>query len=241
MRIAIGFDFDHTLAIDNKLERTAMVELAKELGVKIGANEIARLAQIDTLLQEMRMDKLTLEGMIARFVHSIGRDHKVKGRVERFQEICCALVPHNVIALAGANELILELDRRRVPHAILTNGWNPLQEHKAQAIHYDGPVIVSGDIGYAKPSPEAFERLTSIFPTDARIWYVGDNPASDVRASLDVGFEGIWYHEHSGLPYPSNIPPPSAIIDRLLDLISLLDRASEDGKPGRLEATTKII
>ena len=241
MRIAIGFDFDHTLAIDNQLERTAMIDLAKELGVTIGANDIARLAQIDTLLQEMRMDKLTLDQMVARFVHSIRRDHKTKGLVDRFKEICFALVPNHVIALAGANELFLELDRRRVPHAVLTNGWNPLQEHKAKAIRYDGPVIVSGDIGYAKPLPEAFERLTGIFPTDARIWYVGDNPATDVRASLDVGFEGIWYHEHSGLPYPSNLPPPSAIIDRLLDLIPLLDRSTEDGKPGHLEATTKTI
>ena len=241
MRIAIGFDFDHTLAIDNKLERTAMIDLAKELGVTIGANDIWRLAQIDTLLQEMRMDKMTLDHMIARFVHSIRKDHKVKGHVERFKEICYALVSHNVVALPGANELVAELDRRRVPHAVLTNGWNPLQDRKAEAIHYDGPVIVSADIGFAKPSPEAFERLAAAFPTDARIWYVGDNPATDVRASLDVGFEGIWYHEHSGLPYPSNIPPPSAIIDQLLDLIPLLDRASEDGKPGRLEATTKTI
>ena len=239
MRVAIGFDFDHTLAIDNKLERTALIDLARELGVTIGANEIGRLAQIDTLLQEMRINKLTLEQMIARFVHSIRKDHKAAGLVERFKEISCALVPHHVVALPGANELIAELDRRGIPHAVLTNGWSPLQERKAEAIRYDGEILVSGSMGVGKPSRAAFERLSAVFPTDARIWYVGDNPATDVRASLDAGFEAVWYHEHAGVPYPSHIPPPTAVIDQLLDLLELLDTVDESGKPGRLEAMPK--
>lgn len=240
MRVAIGFDFDHTLAIDNKLERTALIDLARELGVTIGANDIARFAQIDTLLQEMRMGKLNLEHMMARFVHSIRKDHTTQGLVHRFREICFKLVPHHVVALPGANELFATLSSRGVPHAILTNGWSPLQERKAEAIRYDGPVLVSDVIGVAKPSVAAFERLADIFPTDARIWYVGDNPASDIRGSIEAGFEGIWYHEHAGVPYPSHVPAPSAVIDQLLDLLDLLDGTDETGKPGRLEAMPKI-
>ncbi|MBV8355706.1 MAG: HAD family hydrolase [Candidatus Eremiobacteraeota bacterium] len=236
MKIAIGFDFDHTLAIDNKLERTALLELAKELGVVIGATDMARLAQIDTLLQEMRMDKLTLEQMIARFVHSIKKDHKSHGLLHRFKEICYALLPHHVVAVAGANQMLSELDRRDIPHAILTNGWSPLQEKKAAAIHYDGKILVSGKMGVAKPSLEAYAKLKDVFPSDACIWYVGDNPSTDVRGALDAGYEAIWYHEHAGLPYPSHLPPPSAIIDGLPDLIPLVDNAHADGKPGRAEA-----
>ena len=240
MRVAIGFDLDHTLAIDNKLERMAMIDLAQELGVKIGANDIARLAQIDTLLQEMRMGKLDVPKMIARFVHSIRKDHTTKGLTERFREICFKLVPHHVVALPGVNELFSELKNRGVPHAILTNGWSPLQERKAEAIRYNGPVLVSEAIGVAKPSAAAFALLADVFPTDARVWYVGDNPSSDVRASIEAGFEGIWYHEHSGVSYPSHIVPPSAVIDQLLDLLELIDASDEMGKPGRLEATPKI-
>ena len=239
MRIAIGFDFDHTLAIDNKLERTALIDLARELGVAIGANDIARLAQIDTLLQELRMGKLDMPKMIARFVHSIRKDHTTQGLPERFRQICFKLVPHHVVALPGANELFAELKRRGIPHAILTNGWSPLQEKKAEAIRYPSPVLVSEAIGVAKPSPTAFRLLADVFPTDARVWYVGDNPSSDVHASIEAGFEGIWYHEHAGLPYPSHVTPPSAVIDQLLDLVELIDGAGESGKPGRLEAMPK--
>lgn len=234
--IAIGFDLDHTLAIDNRLERTALIDLASELGITIGANDVARLAQIDTLLQEMRMDKLTLVQMIARFVHSIGKDHTAEGLAERFKEICYALVPHHVVALPGAGELFARLDERGICHAVLTNGWSTLQERKADAIRYDGPVFVSEVIGAAKPSPAAFARLSDAFPSGAHVWYVGDNPASDVRASIDVGFEGIWYHEHAGVPYPSHLPPPSAVIDQLLDILALLDGSDSGGKPGRVEA-----
>lgn len=240
MRIAVGFDFDHTLAIDNRLERTALVDLASELGVTIGANDMARLAQIDTLLQEMRMDKLTIEQTVARFVDSIGKDHTSDRLTERFKEICYALVPHHVVAVTGANELLARLSSRGIRYAVLTNGWSPLQEKKAEAIRFDGPILVSGAVGVAKPSGEAFALLADLFPTDATIWYVGDNPATDIRGSMDAGFQGIWYHEHAGLPYPSHLPPPSAVIDRLLDIIPLIDGADEEGKPGRFEAMPKL-
>ncbi|MGH7662548.1 MAG: HAD family hydrolase [Vulcanimicrobiaceae bacterium] len=240
MRIAVGFDFDHTLAIDNRLERTALIDLASEIGVTIGANDMARLAQIDTLLQEMRMDTLTVDQAVTRFVHSIGKDHTSTGLTGRFKEICYALVPHHVVALAGANELFAQLRSRGIRYAVLTNGWSPLQERKAEAIHYDGPLLVSGAMGVAKPSAQAFAQLADLFPTDARIWYVGDNPATDVRGSMEAGFEGVWYHEHSGLPYPSYLPAPSAVIDRLLDIIPLIDGADEQGKPGRFEAMPKL-
>ena len=239
MRVAIGFDLDHTLAIDNRLERTALIDLARELGVTIGANDIARLAQIDTLLQEMRLDKITLEQMVVRFVHSIGEDHAEPGLTERFKTICYALVPHHTVALPGMNELFAGLAERGVRHAVLTNGWSALQEKKAEAIRYGGPVLVSQVIGVAKPSPVAFARLSDLFPTDARIWYVGDNPATDVRGSLESGLEGIWYHEHAGVAYPSYLPPPSAVIDRLLDILTLVDGSDESGKPGRVEAMPK--
>jgi FMN phosphatase YigB (HAD superfamily) len=240
VRIAVGFDFDHTLALDNRLERTAFVDLASELGVTIGANDMARLAQIDTLLQEMRMGKLTIEQMVARFVHSIGKDHTSDGLTERFKQICYALVPHHVTALPGANELFAELRSRGVRYAILTNGWSPLQEKKAEAIHFDGPILVSGAIGVAKPSAQAFALLADLFPTDARVWYVGDNPATDVRGSMEAGCEGIWYHEYAGVSYPSHLPAPSAVIDRLLDILPLLDGANQEGKPGRFEAMPKL-
>jgi FMN phosphatase YigB (HAD superfamily) len=239
MRIAVGFDFDHTLAIDNRLERTALIELAKEHGVTIGANDIARLAQIDTLLQEMRSGRLDLDHMVARFIHSIHKDHKTKGITERFKEICCALVPAHVVALPGADQLFESLSSRGIPHAILTNGWSPLQEKKAEAIRYDGTVLVSDVIGVAKPARRAFEKLADLFPTDAQVWYVGDNPVTDIRGAIDAGMQGIWYHEHAGIPYPSQVVPPSAVIDQLLDLLELIDRADAEGKPGRLEAMPK--
>ena len=185
-----------------------MIDLAGELGVKIGANDIARLAQIDTLLLEMRLGRIGLDQMVARYVHSLRKDHTVSGLTERFKDICCAHVPHHVVALPGANELLAELDRRGIAHAVLTNGWSPLQELKAEAIGYQGPVLVSDTIGVAKPSIESFERLARELPDGASRWYVGDNPASDVRGSLDAGYSAIWYHEHAGVSYPE--PSPAA-------------------------------
>jgi FMN phosphatase YigB (HAD superfamily) len=158
---AIGFDFDHTLGIDNKLERVALLHVGRRVadaGGKEPANLTAETAAIDALLLAQRSGACTIDDAVSKFVRERGLTETAPF-VEWFREFCLRNVRSFIVPLPGVRDLLTDLQQRRIPCAILTNGWSPLQEAKAESIGFDGPVLVSSVIGTSKPSREAFARL----------------------------------------------------------------------------------
>jgi putative hydrolase of the HAD superfamily len=99
----------------------------------------------------------------------------------------------HVTPVPGAPELLAALDARGIRHAILTNGWSPLQERKARAIGYRGPVLVSDTLGVRKPEAAAFAALVDALGNPAVCWYVGDDPAVDAAGAMRAGLRAIWF------------------------------------------------
>ena len=199
---AFGFDFDHTLGVDNHLERTVALELLD------GENPRA----VDVALAAYRYGARSIDDAIT----SIGVDP------ERFRELVLERAPHFVEPLPGVNELLAELCERGLPVAILSNGWNPLQSHKARIIGFPGPVLVSDEIGVRKPAFAAFLRLQNelgVAPTG--IVYVGDDPVPDMCGALSAGMQAIWL-DREGRSYPQDIATPTARVSALTDILSLV-------------------
>jgi HAD superfamily hydrolase (TIGR01509 family) len=220
----VGFDFDHTLGIDNKLERVAFLRLldaACELGgycIGTLADEIVR---IDDLLAKQRSGAFTIEEAVRRFMRKRGIA-EAEDFVERYKRMAVEMVESFVIPEPFVRQMLTELRRRGIPTAILTNGWSPLQQHKAERVHFEGPVIVSADLGVQKPEPEAFAALARALGAAAEeIAYVGDTPASDVAGALRAGMQAVWF-DAEGLAYPPDLPPPSAVIHSLAELPALV-------------------
>lgn len=68
-------------------------------------------------------------------------------------------------------------------------------------------VVVSADIGYAKPHPRAFAALIgemNLNPSEAV--YVGDNWLADVQGAKRAGMRAVWLREH--VPYERFDPEP---------------------------------
>jgi hypothetical protein len=65
--IAVGFDFDHTLGIDNKLERTVALEMLAELGAAHGTTyDVAAAGEaVDATLVLYRSGAQSVESAIA--------------------------------------------------------------------------------------------------------------------------------------------------------------------------------
>ena len=59
---------------------------------------------------------------------------------------------------------------------------------------------MSGKLGVAKPSAEAYAQLTRVFPSDACVWYVGDNPAVDIIGATAAGLRTIWLKRFTQWP-----------------------------------------
>ena len=234
--IAVGFDFDHTLGIDNRLERTTALDmLAAYARARGAAYDIAEAeGTIDDVLAVYRSGEKTVENAIAGFFERFapGGGNYVIDEAQKFRENVTARAPAYIEALPGAKEMLAALDGLGVPYAILTNGWSPLQEEKARLIDFKGSVFVSERIAVRKPSREAFDVLAKHFDLPfERIWYVGDDPETDVAGPQELGLTAVWY-DWEGRLYAPELPKPAHTIHALDELPRLFG--------GRLSTAAKL-
>ena len=212
----VGFDFDHTLGVDNKLERVAFLHLLESFPEQEStlAQETAR---IDELLLQQRSGAFSIDAAVERYARAHGVNEGFSAHIKRFKTFALEGVDDFVIPLPGLRAMLDALERARIPVAILSNGWSPLQQRKAACVGFSGPVIASDQIAAQKPDAKAFEALLETLGTSApETLYVGDNPAIDVAGSLNAGLSAIWVDE--GGSYPQDLPQPLA---RIVDLRAL--------------------
>lgn len=219
---AVGFDFDHTLGIDNKLERVALLALLAELNLQGRSPESleSSIHSIDALLHRQRTGLCSIEEAVEAFAAEHGA-HDAKAAAHRYKEIAMERAPSFVIGEPSTATVLSALRLRGVRYGMLTNGWSPLQQRKAALIGFDGPVLVSADLGVQKPASAAFTALAEILDTSPHeMAYVGDNPYTDVQGALAAGMQAFWYA--SDQVYPQDAPAPTAFIHDLAELPRLL-------------------
>jgi len=226
---AVGFDIDHTLCIDNKLERVAFLHLLGRV-IDDGGVSLGSLAQetehIDALLVYARGGGGTIEDAVRRFVSERGVT-PTEAHVEGFKHVALSMAESFIVPDPRARPTISALEREGVPVAVLSNGWNPLQVAKARLAGFGGRVIASADLGVQKPNRAAFEALARELRAEpARCFYVGDDPRSDVAGALGAGFQAVWL-DHEGKNYPPDLPPPTHVIHSLEEVLTLV--AAEAG------------
>jgi HAD superfamily hydrolase (TIGR01509 family) len=220
----IGFDLDHTLAIDNRLERVAFLRLLESL-LSEGGSTIGTLSDeidaIDQLLARQRNGEFSIDDAVRQFVdaHRVAPAHP---HVEWFRRRAVEMVDEFVIPLPGVAPTLRALRERGIATAVLSNGWNPLQAHKAEQAGFAGPVLVSSEIGAQKPAPRTFELLLGALGTDpGEAWYVGDTPESDVAGAHAAGMRAVWINWERK-EYPKELAPPEYTIRDFAELLELL-------------------
>ncbi len=224
--IAIGFDFDHTLGVDNGLERKALYAYAGELGRPLEPRDDAVRKQLEAILADFRNGITSMDAMIARFAEFIHAD-RARTATARWQQHCYALVDELVRPLDGARELLAALRARGIPTAILTNGWTPLQQKKIARALGDASlgmtILVSDAIHAIKPARAAFDALVAALAVPReRVWYVGDNARGDAGGALGAGLRAVWFNwEHQS--YPQDLPTPTLTVAALRELTKLAE------------------
>ncbi len=219
---AIAFDIDHTLVVDNKVERIGFLRLFARIDAE-GGKPLGTLDQeasaIDATLERQRAGDFTIDEAVRRFVRERGVADPGPFATH-FREIVLALVDHVVVPIPGVPRVLGDLRSQGISTAILSNGWSPLQQRKAERAGFTGPVLASADIGAAKPDPRAFLALVDVLgvPADC-IWYVGDDPRTDIVGAKSAGMRTVWY-DSEGRDYPAELSPPDFIC-RSLDAIAL--------------------
>lgn len=217
---AIGFDIDHTLLVDNKLERVAFLHLLGTLlaegGAAIGPLPV-EIEAIDALLARQRGGACSIDDAVGEFATLHGCAAEARYAAS-FRSTALRMVDDFVIPLPGAVDTLAALRACGIALAVLSNGWNPLQQRKAARAGFHGVVLTSAELGVQKPSPAAFAALVGVLQVPpARTWYVGDDPYNDVAGAAAAGLVPVWL-DAEAQPYPSELAPPARRIERLSEL-----------------------
>jgi putative hydrolase of the HAD superfamily len=99
--------------------------------------------------------------------------------------------------------------RRSHRLGLVTNGASCLQREKLDASGLAGlfdAVVVSADLGVAKPDPRVFRHALTLLDADPReTTMVGDSIARDIDGALAAGLRAIWLNR-GGRPRPVGRP-----------------------------------
>lgn len=126
--------------------------------------------------------------------------------------------------LQGAANLLNTL-RGKMKLGIITNGFTELQQVRLERTgfrdHFD-VLIISEQVGVAKPHPDIFEYALSAMghPSREKVLMVGDNPDSDILGGLNAGLHTCWVNADNK-PEPTDIKPHYKV-SSLSELESLL-------------------
>lgn len=112
----------------------------------------------------------------------------------------------------------------KVKMGIITNGFRALQQKRlenTQTLPFFELVVVSEDVGTAKPDPAifhfAFEKMENV--DLKKVLMVGDTLASDILGANQVGIESCWFNPHRKIN--SSDIQPTYEIHSMLELVSL--------------------
>lgn len=144
--------------------------------------------------------------------------------------------PHTLID-PDAVALMTELRSRGIKVGVLSNTlW--ARHHHEEVFRRDGVLdlidgaVYTSEIEWTKPHPEAFRAaMAAVEVTDpAAVVFVGDRPYDDVHGAKEVGMRAVLV-PHSAIPENQKghvEGDPDAVIDRLADLLALVDGWSKD-------------
>ena len=124
-----------------------------------------------------------------------------------------------------AGELLESAKLARVRLALVTNGASDTQREKLCALdieHRFDAVVISGEVGVAKPDPAAFEiALTRLAVPREGVWHVGDSLTADVVGAKAAGLAAVWLNRRRRVRGEVD-PVPDREIGSLSDLVTLL-------------------
>ncbi len=130
----------------------------------------------------------------ARFLESLGR----KADPVQMNEDYLGHLADGSMLLDGAKELVENL-HWKVQMMLITNGFKKVQRPRLQRSgieQYFESVVVSDEVGAAKPDPEIFEHSFSTMgdPNKEDVLIIGDSLSSDIKGGNNFGIDTCWYN-----------------------------------------------
>lgn len=193
------FDVDNTLFDFDGASKAAFRLLIEQNGFTFSKELYAIYKKVNhqtwTELEEGLIDQTTLRGL--RFQRFFDQT-EVNGNPEKFNTNYLENLIKFPFLIEGTTDLLSNLSGK-VKMAIVTNGLKEVQRPRIEAAnlsHYFETIIVSDEIGYAKPDKRFFDITFSeagITNKDTTV-IIGDNLKSDILGGLNYGITSCWFN-----------------------------------------------
>jgi len=206
-------------------------------------------AELGALARTFRQHGLPFDSEVQRLFGEInrplwvefeqGRVSTERLRIQRFEELAEALgvdLSASVVSddyllnlgaecalLPGAQEVVEDLSSDH-DLALATNGISAVQRSRFSASSikaYFKALVISDEIGFAKPDPEFFRELFSRMgiPDLSDVLMVGDSLSSDIAGGAGIGIDTCWFNP-SGQPHDSLVKP-TYVINNLAEIFEI--------------------
>ncbi len=219
------FDADNTLLDFTAAERHSLYSALVEEGVEWLDDHHALYHRINhecwTAFEAGQLPKEQLRTIrFERFFYEI----RCTADPAAFADRYLAYLAASGHLLQGASELLDELSAH-YRLGLVTNGLKEVQRPRLACsglAAYFEVVVVSDEIGPAKPDPAFFDHAFAEMgnPAPERVLVIGDNLNADIRGSLEYGAHACWFNPEGRAPY---LPvEPTFTIKSLRELPAIL-------------------
>ena len=233
---AVSFDLDGTL-LDGSATRRAIARTCDLIAARQGL-DAARLAETNREVWHAywpdvedswtlgRMDggAVTREAW-RRTLRACGRDDEALAEFAAESHLRQAREAMRVFD--DAAELLAFL-KPRLPLALVTNGASDTQRAVLDSLgigHYFRAVVISGEVGVAKPDPSIFSITAERLGVDPnRVWHVGDTVGTDVAGARAAGCTAVWLNR-DGVRREKEDPEADYALRSLREVPALLSEA----------------
>lgn len=230
---AIFLDADGTIFDYDQGEEYALARTFQEAGLEGDPVQLLELyREVNSRIwREFEAGRISAEKLkserFRRFLDRLG----VEGDPVNLSSTYLDYLSQATFLLPGARE-VLEKLQPHYPLILLTNGLSRVQRRRVEGAglgEFFQELIISEELGVAKPDPAIFEQARQAVgqPTRSRILMVGDSLESDIRGGLEAGLQVCWLREDSSCD-PGSLKP-HYIIDDIKQLPPILEGGKSNG------------
>ena len=220
------FDADGTLFDYNKAEENALRRTIEQLGYAYDPGYLVAYKRVNRKVWlEFEQGQLSQSVLKVKRFELLLETTQLQYQPERASQKYLANLGQGSYLLDGAEALIKALCGQ-YGLVIITNGLKEVQRPRLakSAINaYFENIIISDEVGAAKPAPEIFDIAFAAMdhPRKEEVLIIGDSLTSDIQGGLNYGIDTCWFNPNSEIG-EETLPPITYRIKRLAELLELL-------------------
>jgi putative hydrolase of the HAD superfamily len=219
------FDLDGTLFDYDYAEAQALKQTFFEFGIQYEDNFLEVYRKINhAIWNDFEAGKITQEKIKIKRFSELAHELELNYKSSNFSDSYLTNLSKGTHLIPGAEKTISKLSKK-AELALITNGLTMVQKPRighSTIGQYFKLVVISEEIGYAKPGKEIFDHTLDKLdnPDKKDVLMIGDSLSSDITGGVNYGIATCWFNPKK---FKRNEhPKPDYEIESLNDLLHIV-------------------